>query len=316
MVKRYNGGVIVANQISTTNLSASGFFGLTHAANAVAKDQWPASIGVYIFTISPAYSGKTTWDIAVDGPLNISASGTYTITPTNSFLANVRMWGGGGGSGSQGGSGGGGGSSVGTVRFSVGVSHILVIGQGGRAGAGGTTTTGGGGSGDVNRGGGGGYSGIFRTSLSQANAVLMSGGGGGAGGGTGSSGAGAGGGSSGQNGNNGINIQPGGGTQIAGGAVAGAGSAGSALTGANGLSGGGGGYFGGASGGDQSAYAPGAGGGSGYINATYVTSAITYTGNLTAPGNSSDTQRGTSGDARSGSSGTGNDGRIYMNLSR
>ncbi len=50
-----------------------------------------------IFTISPSFSGKTTWDLSADGDLNLSsaANGTWTITPQTTFIANVVMWGGG-----------------------------------------------------------------------------------------------------------------------------------------------------------------------------------------------------------------------------
>lgn len=264
------------------------------------------------FSISPSVNGKSTWNLTSDGPLNISTYGTYTITPNNTSVVNVKMWGGGGSSGTQNGTGGGGGYSTGSVSLTSGVSHILVIGQGGGNGA--QAALGGGGLGDVYRGNGGGYSGIFRSSQTHGNVVLMAGGGGGAGGGSGSYAAGAGGGTTGQAGNAGTGAQPGGGTQSAGGAGTGAsGSAsGSALTGANGLSGGGGGYYGGASGGDNGPYAPGAGGGSGYINATYVTNGTTTTGSGSTPANSSDGGRGTSGNGRIASVGVGIDGRIII----
>ncbi len=266
------------------------------------------------FTISPSVSGKSTWNLVTDGPLTLNTTGTWTIVPVGLINASITMWGAGGGAGTQGGTGGGGGYSTGTLQLSDSASYILFVGQGGRAGAGGQAS-GGGGSGDVNRGGGGGYTGIFLTSVSQANARMMAGAGGGAGGGSGSAAAGAGGGSSGQKGNNGTGAQPGGGTQLAGGASTGASSSnsGAALQGANGLSGGGGGYFGGASGGDNGSYAPGAGGGSGYLHSS-VTSGTTTTGSLNTPAQSSNPLRGTAGNARSGSAGTGNDGLIYITL--
>ena len=65
-----------------------------------------------IFTISPAVSGKTTWDLSVDGPLNLGTSGTWTIVPSSNFSVDSKIWGAGGGSGSQGATGGGGGSSA------------------------------------------------------------------------------------------------------------------------------------------------------------------------------------------------------------
>jgi hypothetical protein len=281
----------------------------TDSQNQTASRSFSIQIISTAFTISPAVGGITNWSFATNGPLTISTAGTYTLTPLATFVANVKMWGGGGGSGNQAGTGGGGGSSTGSVTFSSGVAHVLVIGQGGPAGAG-ASATGGGGVGDINRGNGGGYSGIFRNSQTQGNAVLMAGGGGGAGGGIGSSAAGAGGGTSGQAGNTTAGgSMPGGGTQIAGGTGSGSGAA---LQGGGGLSGGGGGYFGGGAGGDSGSYAPAAGGGSGYINNSYVTSGNTYTGNGNTPGNNADSDRGTSGNARSGSVGAGNDGKIII----
>ena len=270
-------------------------------------------ISAIVFSISPAVDGKSTWNLTNDGPLNISTYGTYTITPNNTAVVSMKMWGAGGGAGGQNGTGGGGGYSTGSVSLTSGVSHILVIGRGGGNG-GQAASLGGGGTGDVNRGNGGGYSGIFRSSQTHGNVVLMAGGGGGAGGGSGSYAAGAGGGSSGQAGNAGQGFQPGGGTQSAGGAGTGSSysASGAALQGANGLSGGGGGYYGGASGGDNGSYAPGGGGGSGYINATYVTNGTTTTGSGSTPANSSDAGRGTSGNAKSGTAGYGSDGRIII----
>lgn len=268
----------------------------------------------YVFTISPTVSGKSSWNTAIDGPLTLSSNGTWTITPAQTFTANITMWGAGGGAGNQNGTGGGGGYSTGLLSLTANTSYVVLVGQGGRAGGGGTAT-GGGGSGDVNRGGGGGYTGIFVTSITQGNARMMAGAGGGAGGGGGSAAAGAGGGSSGQNGNNGTGAQPGGGTQSAGGAGTGASSSasGTALTGANGLSGGGGGYYGGASGGDNGAYAPGAGGGSGYLHSSVV-SGTTTTGSLNTPAQSTNSLRGTAGNGRSGSAGVGNDGLFYLKI--
>ena len=51
------------------------------------------------FNISPAYSGYSTWNLNVDGPLSFSTAGTWTITPTVNFTATVKAWGAGGGGG-------------------------------------------------------------------------------------------------------------------------------------------------------------------------------------------------------------------------
>ena len=268
------------------------------------------------FGISPNWSGSSTFELSSSNPLNIGTTGTYTITPSTTFTADIKMWGAGGGAGAQGGSGGGGGFSSGRYTFQSGSTYYILIGQGGRAGAGGTAT-GGGGSGDTHRGGGGGYTGIFTgSSAAHANALIIAGGGGGAGGGSGSGPGGAGGGTTGQAGNGGSGAQPGGGTQSAGGAASGGSSsaAGSALTGANGLSGGGGGYYGGGSGGDHGQYAPGGGAGSGYIGGTGISNGVTTTGATTTPANSSDSVRSGAGDPQTGSSGAGTDGRFYMSL--
>ena len=268
------------------------------------------------FGISPNWSGSSTFELSSSNPLNIGTTGTYTITPSTTFTADIKMWGAGGGAGAQGGSGGGGGFSSGRYTFQSGSTYYILIGQGGRAGAGGTAT-GGGGSGDTHRGGGGGYTGLFTgSSAAHANALIIAGGGGGAGGGSGSGPGGAGGGTTGQAGNGGSGAQPGGGTQSAGGAASGGSSsaAGSALTGANGLSGGGGGYYGGGSGGDHGQYAPGGGAGSGYIGGTGISNGVTTTGATTTPANSSDSVRSGAGSPQTGSSGAGTDGRFYMSL--
>ena len=271
-----------------------------------------ASSSLGAFTITPSVSGKSTWDLTTDGALNLGTSATYTIVPTANFTGNITMWGGGGGAGIQNGSGGGAGYSTGQFAFQSGQSYYILVGQGGRSGSGGTAL-GGGGSADVNRGGGGGYTGLFSgTSAVHANSIMIAGGGGGAGGGSGSGPGGAGGGSSGQAGNGGSGVQPGGGTQSAGGAGgSGGGTSGSALTGGSSLSGGGGGYYGGGSGGDNGSYAPGGGGGSGYL-AGNVSSGTTTTGSTTTPAQSSNPLRNNAGSPRVGSNGTGNDGRFYL----
>lgn len=52
------------------------------------------------FTISPAVSGKTTWDLDSDGPCTLVASNSpYTFTPDIGFSGQFELWGSGGGSG-------------------------------------------------------------------------------------------------------------------------------------------------------------------------------------------------------------------------
>lgn len=286
---------------------------------------------VYI-SISPAFSGKTEWSFDVDGALNIGSHGEYTIQPVNGDLTvDIEMWGGGGASGwlytsttagSNEGPGGGGGYAEGTLVLKDGVDYILRIGEGGsrrtsNAGATSAATYVAGGVGTANGAEGGGYSGIFKTSVSQANAKLMAGGGGGGYDTTyGSSGGAAGGGSSGQNQSD-TNQGGDGGTQSAGGAASiyNNATAGSALTGGVGQNvvnsshgGGGGGYYGGGGG-----NVGGGGGGSGYIDTADadLTNESTTAGNNNVPGNSAGTNRGGAGDGGVGSAGI--DGRIWIN---
>ena len=227
---------------------------------------------VYDFTISPAYSGKSTWDLTADGPLILSTSGSWIITPANLINTKIKMWGGGGASFKAAWKGGGGGFSSGSVQLEPGVPYRIVTSMNGSNGTIGS----------------GGLTGIFSSSISQANSIMIAGGGGigtdyiGAYGGDG----GAGGGSSGQDGT-GNGLQNGrGGTQIAGGspAIYNGVPAGSALQ-ANGGDGGAG-YWGG---GAQNA--AGSGGGSGYIHPTKVVNGTTVTGASSTPANSSDSER-------------------------
>lgn len=218
----------------------------------------------------------------------------------------AKVWGAGGGSGSIGGwswagDGGGGGHSFGLIPVIPGETLYLVVGSAGLCHYQGGSTPGYGGGGGYSggsdnqyAGSGGGYSGIFRTSVAQANALLIAGGGGGSSalnngnyyGWINSNPAGAGGGVVGVAGKNtgtanyisGQTAAGSGGTQSAGG-VGGTGSAsgqdGAALTGGYGGyngnaygGGGGGGYFGGGGGtysGAQLLMGPG-GGGSGFVH--------------------------------------------------
>ena len=179
MRTRSNYGIIGSTQTQTGG-STSRVYSADDQRIAKQGGNWPSAYGG-TFSISPSVSGKSTWDTGTDGALNLSTQGTWTIVPSNTFTGSVTMWGGGGGSGNQGGTGGGGGYSTGQFVFQSGVTYIIRVGQGGRAGGGGTAG-GGGGSGDVNRGGGGGYTGFFVTSETQGNARMIAGGGGGAGG--------------------------------------------------------------------------------------------------------------------------------------
>lgn len=172
------------NVASNTNYS----FTIVATDNELQDSPRTFSLSVIIqpatFTISPAVSGKSTWDLNSDGPLNLTTAGTWTITPqTASFAANVKVWGASGGSGFNGGAGGGGGYAFGKINFETTSSYLLVVGAGGNratsgAGATGGTGVGTGGTGGGVNGGGGGGGGAG----SGTNAVAGSSGGAGDGG--------------------------------------------------------------------------------------------------------------------------------------
>lgn len=228
---------------------------------------------------------------------------------TTQFI--VQLWGAGGGGGTVGGwsfgaEGGGGGYAYGEIQgLTTGANLILQVGEGGVVN-GSRLSYGGGGqanrTGGDNRYGsnGGGYTGLFLGSVTQANAIMIAGGGGGGGSsraGTGNVG-GAGGGTDGQDGVSPYDGKTGyrgrGGTQTAGGPQASSDAdntnfPASALVGGtcrvNGYGGaGGGGYWGGSAGGySESNTMGGGGGGSGYLNTVYVRNGQNVQGNLKTP---------------------------------
>ena len=165
-----------------------------------------------ILNITPAVSGKTTWDLAVDGDLVLTTSTDYDITVNGKLTCNVYMWGGGGGDAlTDGGGGGGGGYVTGTTSLILGNTYRCLVAGGGKSaiepGIGGDGGYGGGGGGGgVNAvpyaqpgtsygtggaggadpggagpaGGGGGCSALFNsTTKINANAILVAAGGGG-----------------------------------------------------------------------------------------------------------------------------------------
>jgi len=274
------------------------------------------------FTISPAVSGISTWDTSINGALILDTYGTWTITPNSSMNANVVMWGAGGGgaTGSIDGStvphrsmrGGGGGSANGFMILDAGTSYIVRVGRGGR-GANSTAITyyadvGGGGTtyadGNWGSGSGGAYTGVFRTSETQANAVMIAGGGGGSGinrNSNNNSGGGAGGGTNGQRGfyegGSSNSYTGGGGTPSAGGSGATSTSMGTANSGGALIggtiggpstligSGGGSGYYGGGAGTYAWDVVGGGGGGSGFANSSVTSGVTLHTGDKFNPGN-------------------------------
>lgn len=251
--------------------------------------------------------------------LTYTGSNIIYNTPAGVTSLIVKCWGAGGG-----GSAGAGGFTIGEVKATPLQSFIVIVGQGGTAGAANVTrpaTFGGGGRGGSGTGfpgggSGGGLSGLFTTSYAAANALLIAGGGGG--GNTYAGGAGGG-----LNGQNSIYSGPcysstgaGGGTQIAGGAphtaISGTnynyGTAGTQLQGGRGGDpsgqwgggGAGGGWYGGGGGsadegwnscnyGGSGTGGTGGGGGSGYIsNSAVVVGGVTTAGVATAVANSTD----------------------------
>ncbi len=241
--------------------------------------------------------GQTTVSFAYTG-----ANQTWTC-PQGVTSITVKVWGA-GGSGAGGPSAGGSGAFVtGTMAVTPGTTYVLIVGGGGTYGSAAAGGFGGGGQAGTGTGGasGGGYSGIFTTSVSQANALVVAGGGGAAGYYGGGTYGGAGGATSGTAGGNrtaGTFTGGGGGTTSAGGAggVGGVGGvAGSALAGGKGANntygggGGGGGYFGGGGGyaaANTTNYSSGGGGGSSFISSSMsgVTNTVGTT-NTTAVAN-------------------------------
>lgn len=234
-----------------------------------------------------------------------TASSTLTIT-AGSGQVEVFAWGGGGGGGTPGGwgfgsPGGGGGAAYGRFTISAGSYPVVVGGPGIPNGT--TRAEGGGGQmiggGDNRYGGGaGGYSGLFLTSISQANAILIAGGGGGGGSsraGSGNSG-GAGGGWLAQDGQSTYDGKQdwrgqAGSIAAAGGVINNSSDQQGALLGGRSTAGsgyagaGGGGYFGGSAGGySESNTMAGGGGGSGYFRSASITNGQLYTGDRTTPG--------------------------------
>lgn len=295
------------------------------------------------FTISPAINGISKWNID-EVPLNISQSAVYTIVPNFSFTASIKMWGAGGaglasGDSSNPAKGGGGGYASGKFQFEYHKPYILIVGQGGyksgpvvdiyTIGNGGGTNT------LASCRFGGGMSAMFINSETQANAIIIAGGGGA--GSTYSGGpydftGGAGGGLDAERGH-GYDVDTGqgsnnyfgyGGSQISGGLGAmNTANDGIALYGGHGstgnvgsAAGGGGGYFGGGGSGGTASPSHGvggsAGGGSGYLKSSVASgSLIAGSGNVS--GNPSDLQRlGAGSGGTTSSFSSGSNGRIII----
>jgi len=325
---RQNGGIIGPASSSNTSV-AGGMWSLSDIFNKTTANNWPIAL-FGDFTISPAVGGVSNWVFATNGALNISTYGEYTITMIRTVTVSTKMWGAGGGPGgafasgfpptTNIGAGGGGGFAGGTFQLTNGQTYKLRVGQGGaRTNSNTTANT----AATYLKGGaqgtwsseGGGYTGIFLTSATQGNAILMAGGGGGGPDTNYSAYAGAGGGTNGQD-TAAVGIQGGGGgTQSAGGSASAynnattgfalAGGIASNNQGSGSLGGGGGGYWGGGGG-----NVGGGGGGSGFASGSVSTPTLT-TGSNSTPGNSSDSARSGSGAGGTGST-AGTDGRAIL----
>ena len=278
----------------------------------------PADDSARSFAITPAVTGKSQWDLDVDGALDLGATGTWTITPDATFTVALKLWGGGAGGRGTAGEGGPAGYAGGGLSLDSGIDYVLFVGEGGKVDGGGAAAGGGGSAASGGASGGGGYSGCFRETQTHANVRLIAAGGGGMGGGSDPNDGGAGGGSTGDAGLG--NDGAGGGTPTAGGAESGnsTGVNGSALQGGDPGTrggGGGGGYYGGgscqASSGNSTR--SGGGGGSSWAHGDITSPVLTLgtTGTGAQPGNYADGDRGGSGEgAATATSGT--DGRFYM----
>jgi len=286
-----------------------------HGGTATATATIYISSATRSFSISPAVSGKTTWNLDTDGPLDLPNAGTWTIVPSTTLHVTAKAWGAGGAGGDgANGAGGGGGYATGAALLQSGVSYKIYVGDAGVLG--GSNPLGGapgGGRGSSynsdgywwSGGGGGGYSGL-RETVSGAS-ILIAGGGGGRGVDTAG---GAGGGTFGEDGTDLVSgthtatEKPGkGGSQATGGAAGDNSSAGSSLQGGDAVTGssvlggggGGGGYYGGGGGGGVSvnggSAGAGGGGGSGYFDPTKITGGVLLAGAREAPANANDSDR-------------------------
>ena len=271
-------------KMGTVVLNVKPLITITQHPDAVGQG---SSISAASFSVSPALpNGSTTLDIADGSTFTEFASDEiYTLTPNGTFVVTIVLDGGAG----RGDTAGMGGNVKGDVTFNSDLSYKLVVGEGGsknRGGGAGKGGTGGGSDGP----GGGGFTGLFKTSVTQANAILIAGGGGGAAQGDH------------RPGNDGGGLNGGGwqgtaGTQTGSNAgwsesIAGRGSelqGGNAVDMTNDGGGGGGGYWGGSAGRGDSNMSPGpfgGGGGSGYIQSDNTVAKVENSswGNVTNTG--------------------------------
>ena len=253
--------------------------------------------GVRIFQIAPAVNGKTIWNLDIDGALNLSTQGTWTITPLGSFNVNVKAWGE-GGKQDRDGPAGAGAFAGGTLSVVAGEALLAGVGQGrGPGSAFGPSP-------------GGGWVGLLVNASLAALLIAGAGGGGGYNigipGGAGGYPSGITGGADGPTDLGGV-----GATQVGPGAGGVSTSAVNPTNGGNGSGrnggaggyaggGGGGGYFGGGGGAGSDFRGAGGGGGSSYFNPSRVSNPSMLSGSGTTPGNASDPDRNGAGSALSG----------------
>ena len=304
----------IVNDISTLGLRVHTQENLNASnTNSASFDVFQDSSGIGSFSTAMRNDGEyVSSDVESAGSAQtFSYTGSeQSYSPSGVSKFDAYLWGAAGGagyeySGSGGGargysSGGAGGFTSGTVAVTGSPTYKMIVGQGGfgQDVTASTTATsfGGGGAGKVIAhagcgGSGGGLSGIFLTSFTHGNSVLIAGGGAGGESATPDNVnvAGNGGGSTGNDG--GLNTSSGhnangngkGGTQSAGGAAGvddqttnGAGTALNGGLGGHMCGGGGGGYYGGGGGGHTGSHgSSGSGGGSGYIGHASVSNGVT-----------------------------------------
>ena len=232
-------------------------------------------------TITDNFGQTTTVNFAsLSTYSNFITGRTYTIVTNNNIQTTITALGAAGGASIERGVAGGvGGSSSARFTFIAGQQYRLIVGgRGANGGIGGFGGGGNGGGGTGVGGGGGGYTGLFLSTVSQSNAIIIAGGGGG--GANDPANGGAGGGLNGGNSGNAGTRGGFGGTSSSGGAGGSGGSSGSSLQGGAGAGGGGGGYFGGGGGTSYNGCcADGAGGGgSGFLHPTLLTDTSTSLG--------------------------------------
>lgn len=297
------------------SLSSSGL--ISGSTSAVASDT------TYSFTARVSDGLNTSdrnFSIIVKAPVKQIFSYTGSVAsftvPASITTLNAKVWGAGGGGGRSGGwgqgsDGGSGGYASGSITVTPTQVLNIVVGQGGINGST-SRNFGGGGANSANNsdniygGGGGGYSGIFRSTVSQTDALIIAGGGG-AGGSSRTAGqgvaGGAGGGTTAADGVSSYDSKTSyrgrGGTTSGAGAEADSASPNvsapaGALTGGssriNSYGGaGGGGYWGGSGGGySESNTMAGGGGGSGFIDSSRVSNSQNLTGSNRVPPNTGD----------------------------